>query len=101
MHGKETLAQESLRRMLGARVVAPCNIELISDEGNDHRVTRHSNVRAASSPVPRVRNAGIRQHSRAQESASASVCDHCNPLSEDELCTGGPYRMGEGLNRSR
>ena len=59
MHGKETLAQEPLRRMLGAHVVAPCSLELISDEGNDHRVTRHSNGRAASSPVPRVRNAGI------------------------------------------
>ena len=101
MHGKETLAQEPLRRMLGAHVVAPCNVELISDEGNDHRVTRHSNSRAASSPVLRVRNAGIRQRSRAQESASASVCDRCNPLSEDEVGRGGSYRMGEGLNRSR
>ena len=88
MHGKETLAQEPSRRMLGARVVAPCNLELISDVGNDHRVTRHSNSRAASSPLPRVRNAGIRQHSRAQESAFASMCDHCNPLCEDELGVG-------------
>ena len=80
--------------MLGARVVAPCNIEPISDEGNDHRVTRHSNGRAASSPVPRVRNAGIRQHLRAQGSASASVCDQCNPLSEDELGISRSYRMG-------
>ena len=46
MHGKETLAQEPLRRMLGARVMAPFNVDTDQFGSYGGTFTRELGVRA-------------------------------------------------------
>ena len=54
MHGKETLAQEPFRRMLGAHVVAPCNLDTDQFGSFDGTFARDLGVRATARAKPRT-----------------------------------------------